>query len=76
MPNRDGTGPMGNGPQTGRGYGSCGQGQKLGMGRGQDRGMGRGYGRFRSEETYSGVLEEIKATLGKVNERLSKLEKE
>ena len=40
MPNRDRTGPMGMGPLTGRGFGSCGRG----LGRGF--GFGRGFGRF------------------------------
>lgn len=36
MPIRDGTGPMGLGPLTGRGFGPCGRGL----------GWGRGFGRF------------------------------
>lgn len=42
MPMRDGTGPMGMGPMTGRGCGSCGWG--LGW-RGRQAG-GRGLGRY------------------------------
>lgn len=34
MPNRDKTGPLGNGPSTGRGFGPCGSGLKRGLGRG------------------------------------------
>ena len=34
MPNQDGTGPMGQGPRTGRGYGPCGDGARSGAGRG------------------------------------------
>ena len=47
MPNRDGTGPNGKGPKTGRGMGNCaknttspnqiGRGQGLGRGNGQGR---------------------------------------
>lgn len=44
MPNRDKTGPMGQGPLTGRGFGPCGSG--LGRGFGGGRGFGRGLGRF------------------------------
>ncbi len=44
MPNRDKTGPMGQGPLTGRGFGPCGKG--LGRGFGCGRGFGRGLGRF------------------------------
>lgn len=50
MPLRDGTGPLGQGPLTGRGLGPCSgdpvpfiPGRGLGLGRG--RGLGRGFGR-------------------------------
>ena len=48
MPNKDGTGPDGNGPNTGRGVGPCtsmpaGQVPRRGLG----RGLGRGFGRRR-----------------------------
>lgn len=45
MPRRDGTGPMGYGPQTGRGFGLCqrGFGRGPGMGFGRRFGMGRGF---------------------------------
>ncbi len=43
MPYFDETGPMGNGPMTGRGLGPCGGG--YGRGRGRGRGFGRGFGR-------------------------------
>lgn len=42
MPYRDGTGPMGVGPMTGRGLGNCRNG--AGLGRGHSMGMGRGMG--------------------------------
>jgi len=48
MPNRDGTGPLGKGPGTGRGLGPCNKGQKTtdlgpcGMVRGTGAGRGRG----------------------------------
>jgi len=57
MPNRNGTGPEGKGPKTGRGLGNCagdtsetnevplrGAGLGLGRGQGAGRGMGRGQG--------------------------------
>ena len=57
MPGGDGTGPMGQGPMTGRGAGYCagnnmpgfaapgwGRGFGRGRGRGYGRGFGRGYG--------------------------------
>ncbi|MDD5456266.1 MAG: DUF5320 domain-containing protein [Candidatus Margulisbacteria bacterium] len=53
MPRRDGTGPMGQGPMTGRGMGACapntgsirnffGFGRGRGAGMGHSRGMGLG----------------------------------
>ena len=42
MPRMDGTGPMGAGTLTGRGFGPCGGGQGFGCGRGRGNGMGRG----------------------------------
>lgn len=59
MPGRDGSGPMGMGPMTGRGLGLCsgvdapyygpgfrrGCGRGLGWGAGMGRGRGRGFGR-------------------------------
>ncbi len=52
MPRRDGTGPLGFGPMTGRGLGVCtgvnapiyGRGFGGGCGRGFGRGLGRGFG--------------------------------
>lgn len=50
MPNRDGTGPQGKGPRTGRGLGGCKDDENLparGRGLGQGKGLGRGpRGRF------------------------------
>ncbi|WP_457571626.1 DUF5320 domain-containing protein [Desulfovulcanus sp.] len=50
MPGFDGTGPMGQGPMTGRGLGRCtgfagGGGFRRGFGLGMGRGFGRGLGR-------------------------------
>ena len=50
MPKRDGTGPEGKGPKTGRGLGNCGSGKKTTGNRprlGRGRGRGRGFGRRR-----------------------------
>ena len=50
MPGRDGTGPMGGGPMTGRGMGYCtgaAQGAGYGRGFGAGRGLGMGFGRGR-----------------------------
>jgi hypothetical protein len=46
MPNRDGTGPEGKGPKTGRQMGDCDGAEPVG-GRGFGRGIGRGRGRGR-----------------------------
>lgn len=53
MPGRDGTGPGGMGPMTGRAAGPCanntmpgrGPGRGLGLGRGRGAGLGQGLGR-------------------------------
>ena len=53
MPNRDGTGPEGKGPRTGRGFGRCGSNSdpdtqpRRGFGRGAAQ--GRGFGRRANE---------------------------
>ena len=48
MPRKDGTGPMGQGPRSGRRTGACGgqgKGQGAGgMGKGMGRGAGQGFG--------------------------------
>ncbi len=47
MPNKDGTGPNGKGPLTGRKLGKCEGAEPQGFGRGCGRGRGR---RFNQEE--------------------------
>ena len=42
MPGRDGTGPVGAGPMTGRGFGDCAGGAP-GYGAGRGSGLGRGW---------------------------------
>lgn len=44
MPGQDRTGPLGQGPLTGRGLGLCGGGRGIGFRRGFGRGCGRGFG--------------------------------
>jgi hypothetical protein len=68
MPGGDGTGPLGQGPMTGRGMGTCtpanvpatgrrfsgfGRGFGCGRGRGFGRGMGRGFGFWRAQPVAS-----------------------
>ncbi|MDD4135906.1 MAG: DUF5320 domain-containing protein [Candidatus Shapirobacteria bacterium] len=57
MPNRDKTGPMGQGPATGRGFGPCGKGKGQGFGFRLGRGFARGLCRFQSLIDYRKALE-------------------
>jgi len=61
MPGFDRTGPLGNGPMSGRGMGNChpmnrgiGRGIGRGFGRGFGGGYGRGFGRGRGYGGYFG----------------------
>lgn len=45
MPNKDGIGPEGKGPNTGRGLGNCDPGKTNEKNRSFGRGRGRGYGK-------------------------------
>ncbi len=50
MPNRDGTGPEGKGPKTGRQMGKCAGAEPIVRSFGRGQGRGRGLGRrFQSE---------------------------
>lgn len=60
MPNKDKTGPMGQGPVTGRGFGPCGKGKSL----------GRGLCRFQSLSDYRKALEEELEDVKKQEEEL------
>jgi len=81
MPNRDGTGPGGQGPRTGRGAGNCtGQGgtgrfggRGLGLGR-RGRGMGRGLG-YAADQDRS-WLENLQSVLQSITERLDAMKKD
>ena len=66
MPNKDGTGPMGQGAGTGRGLGPCGQGKGMGMG----RRFGRGLCRFKTLAEYRKALEEELEDVKKQEEEL------
>jgi hypothetical protein len=68
MPNRDGTGPEGRGPLTGRGRGDCcpqglgraiGRGRRFqgGFGQGFGQGRGQGFGRGRGFQNFSQPVE-------------------
>lgn len=66
MPNRDGTGPFGEGPMTGRALGNCRKnpqtsgfrGRRPRRGRRGFRGRGRGFGFRRLTAGYRPVIEE------------------
>ena len=91
MPNKDGTGPSGEGPLTGRGLGPCGRG--LGRGRGFGRGFcrwaGAGFGyaygsppaqkvqltREEEMKILQAELSEIDAEKTEIQKRLKELEK-
>lgn len=84
MPWRDGTGPFGEGPLTGRGFGPCGRGMRRGFGRGL--GFGRGFDwRFQNKpvqltkEEEKKILEAEKADLEEelkaIKEKLQELKK-
>jgi len=85
MPFRDGTGPAGGGPRTGRGAGNCaGQGDTgrfggRGFGRGRrGRGLGRGFG-FAPEQERSWLEAQVKSlqsALQSITERLDALKKQ
>lgn len=68
MPGRDGTGPMGRGTMTGRGFGVCvgtnaaeyGTGFGFGLGLGCRRGFGRGFARgFAADPIVSKTKKEV-----------------
>lgn len=72
MPRHDRTGPMGQGPLTGRGMGPCGRGQ----------GFRRGFGRMRSPVTFTAEeekqileaeLKEIEAEKKEIEKRLKEM---
>ena len=68
MPGRDKRGPRGEGPLTGRGFGSCGQEEEINraFGRGAGAGFGRGAGIGFGRERF---LEEKPANLSKEEEK-------
>lgn len=79
MPNFDGTGPGGQGPRTGRGFGPCGFG--LGWRRrfGAGRGMGRYFGGWnwpQNADDQKKALTEYKKALEEELEDVKKEEKE
>lgn len=89
MPRRDGTGPMGQGPLSGRRTGACGgqgKGQGAGgtgngMGRGAGQGFGQGKGQgnrgsFASQGTESLAKEELLQEKKLLQQRLETINKD
>ncbi len=72
MPGFDRTGPSGQGPMTGRGFGPCGGG--MGRGRGCGYGNGYGYRRFLTQTEEKDVLKQeaemLEQELKAIKERL------
>lgn len=68
MPNRNGTGPRGMGPMSGRGMGRCGGGQGAGYGRGQ--GLGR-RGIFQAPAEAQDETEALKVRVAELEKRLN-----
>jgi len=77
MPGQDKTGPMGQGPMTGRGMGLCGTGMRRGFGRGMGcrRGFGFGFARpvAMTGEEQKKILE---AELKEIEEEKQAIEKQ
>ena len=73
MPNKDQTGPMGAGPMTGRGMGSCNGG--FGRGRGCGMGMGRrGYNALAGSEKKTILESEAQCLKDDLNRLIGKIE--
>jgi hypothetical protein len=68
MPNRNGTGPAGMGPMSGRGMGRCGGGR--GAGNGQGLGLGR-RGGFRGQAAPQDETQALKARVAELEKRLN-----
>jgi hypothetical protein len=66
MPARDGTGPWGRGPGTGKGFGPCSRGT----------GFGRGYFTPAQQPTKEQEIEYLKQEKQMIEKRLKELEKE
>jgi len=77
MPRLDQTGPQGQGPLTGRGFGPCGRGLRMGFGRG--KGYGRGLGRYfgwNTPQTKQEKVEDVQAYKKALQEELGDVDKE
>lgn len=75
MPGYDGTGPMGQGPITGGGFGPCGRGMAFRRG-GRGVGLGRGRSGFRGGASYAPPAATIPsdARIDELTDRLGRIE--
>ena len=80
MPNRNGTGPAGQGSRSGRGTGNCtGQGGagRFG-GRGRGRGLGRSFGYTQDQDNswLENQIKSLQSALQSITERLDAMKKD
>jgi len=74
MPRYDQTGPMGQGPMTGRGMGPCGRGMGFGYGRGLGRYAGRSYLSQQEEvEELEDEANDLEADLKALRQRITEI---
>lgn len=79
MPSFDGTGPLGQGPLTGRGLGPCGCGMRRGFGRGFGRVLGLRYAKpvalteAEEKKILEAELKEIEAEKQAIEKRLKEM---
>jgi len=83
MLNKDGTGPAGQGPLTGRGLGPCCSGMRRGFGRGSGGGRGRfafcppkfavGFSKEEEKKILESELKEIESEKEEIQKRLNEM---
>lgn len=75
MPAFDQTGPQGMGPNTGRGFGPCGNRRGLGCGRGFGRGIGKYFG-WNAPATKEEKTKDLQSYRDALKEELEDIEKQ
>ena len=71
MPNRNGTGPLGTGPMSGRGMGRCGGGQGAGYGWGLGSGRRGVFVQTSEKEAGESETQALKARVAELEKRLN-----
>ena len=74
MPAQDGTGPLGQGPLTGRGLGRCGRGFRCGFGRGFGRTQPLNLTKEQEKKILEAELAEIEAEKAEIEKQLKETE--